>query len=304
LRAGEEAGGGAQIGGRRDSARDRSIGALVGLAVGDALGAPAEGLARDAYARITEFGPSAGHGIDAGAWTDDTGMALCLAESLLAHGRVEDGDLMRRFLGWYRAGGVGASLTTRAVLEDFERTGRLDAAAERRNAGNGCIMRLAPVAIRYRADPAAAREAAIAQARLTHGADEAVAASALFADLLVAALGTGTLGEAAVAQPGLEHIAAGAYRSLERDAVSSAPRAVDTLEAALWCVAGTETFEAAVIEAVNLGGDTDTIGAVAGQLAGALYGAASIPARWVEGLQEAPHLAALAARLHDAGSRI
>jgi ADP-ribosyl-[dinitrogen reductase] hydrolase len=216
-------------------------------------------------------------------------MALCLAESLLDRGGLDAVDVMRRFLAWLRAGGVGASPTTRAVLEAFERSGRLDIAAEFGNAGNGCIMRLAPVAIRYRGDAAAAREAAVAQARLTHGAAEAVAAAARLAELLVEALATGTLADA------------GRYRALRRDAISSAPRAAATLEAALWCVARTRSFEAAVIEAVNLGGDADTIGAVTGQLAGALYGAAAIPARWRERLSEAPRLAALAARLHDAG---
>jgi ADP-ribosyl-[dinitrogen reductase] hydrolase len=289
---------------REDAARDRSIGALVGLAVGDALGAPAEGRMRDAYRRITDLGPSAGHGIGAGAWTDDTGMALCVAESLLGCGGLDGADLMRRFLAWYRAGGVGASLTTREVLEAYERTGRLDVAAERRNAGNGCIMRLAPVAIRYRADPAAARAAAEAQARLTHGAEEAVAASVVLAELLVGTLATGALGEPAADNLALARIVAGAYRAMDRAEISSAPRAVDTLEAALWCLARTESFEAALIEAVNLGGDADTIGAVTGQLAGALHGAASIPARWRDGLQEGARLAALAARLHDAGRRV
>ena len=87
----------------------------------------------------------------------------------------------------------------------------------------------------------------------------------------------------------------------DRSTVSSAPRAAATLDAALWCLARGESFEAAVIEAVNLGGDTDTIGAVTGQLAGAIHGAAAIPRRWREGLHAADRIAELAQRLHAAG---
>jgi ADP-ribosyl-[dinitrogen reductase] hydrolase len=290
-----EAGRGAQI----DAALDRSIGALLGLAVGDALGAPAEGKPRDGYPPISEIGAAGG--------TDDTAMAVCLAESLVEREGLDERDLMQRFLRWYRTDGKGISTTTRAVLEDFERTGSLAVAGEAANAGNGCIMRLAPVAIRFRGDRAAAREVAVAQARLTHSAAEAVAATAMLAEMLVAALGTGDFAAAAdasdVDHPALADIACGSYRTKSRDAISSAPRARDTLEAALWCVARTHSFEAAVMEAVNLGGDTDTIGAVAGQLAGALYGVSAIPPRWVAGLGAGPRLAALASLLHQVAGK-
>jgi ADP-ribosyl-[dinitrogen reductase] hydrolase len=288
-----EAGRGAQI----DAALDRSIGAFLGLAVGDALGVPAEGKARDSYPPISEIGAAGG--------TDDTAMAVCLAESLLAKGGLEPADLMQRFLRWYRADGKGISTTTRTVLEGFERTGGLDVAGEAVNAGNGCIMRLAPVAIRYRGDRALARDVAVAQARLTHRAAEAVAATALLAEMLVAALATGDFASAAAAGSAADHpaLASGGYRSKARDRISSAPRALDTLEAALWCVARTASFEAAVGEAVNLGGDADTIGAVAGQLAGALYGASAIPRRWRAGLQDEVRLRELASLLHRAAGR-
>jgi ADP-ribosyl-[dinitrogen reductase] hydrolase len=309
VRTAEARAGATQIDILGDPALDRSIGALVGLAVGDALGAPAEGMGRDTYPRISEFGPSAGPGLRAGEWTDDTAMAICLAESLLERGRVDGGDLMWRFVRWCRAGGIGVSTTTRAVLEAFERTGRLDIAAEAANAGNGCIMRLAPVAIRYRGDRAASREAAAAQARLTHSAVEAVASASMLAEVLTVALESGDrdgipAATSTFAHPALAGIASGSYRTKARAEISSAPRALDTLEAALWCVARTGAFEAAMIEAVNLGGDTDTIGAVTGQLAGALYGASAIPQRWTAQLQDGARLAELAAGLHRAGGRI
>jgi ADP-ribosyl-[dinitrogen reductase] hydrolase len=295
-----------------DPALDRSVGALVGLAVGDALGAPVEGKARDSYPRVCEFSPSPAHGLGPGDWTDDTAMAICLAESLLSCGGFDASDLLHRFLRWYRLGenacwgaGVGISATTRATLEAFEATGRSDAASVARNAGNGCIMRLAPVAIFYRGQPRMADLVAKNQARTTHTAEEAIAASAILAGILVAALATGELDAVARAvegagDPVLSGIARGSYRVKTRDEISSAPRALDTLEAALWCVFRTGGFEAAVIEAVNLGGDADTIGAVTGQIAGAIYGASAIPQPWIGQLHSASRLADLAARLHHA----
>lgn len=293
-----------------DPLLDRSMGALLGLAVGDALGAPYEGLDRDSYPRVSDYSAGGVHGLGPGGWTDDTAMAICLAESLLARGGVDERDLLERFLRWYRTGensctgvAVGISRKTRANLEAFERSGRTDAAADVENAGNGAIMRLAPIAIFFRRSEIEARRAAVRQARVTHTAKAALAAES-FADLLVAGLRTGdpeAVSRAAASHRGLAALCH--HRGKTRDQLSSAPRAVDTLEAALWCVDGAATFEAAVIEAVNLGGDADTLGAVAGQLAGAIFGASAIPPRWLAALQWRPRLAELAYRLHEEGRR-
>jgi ADP-ribosyl-[dinitrogen reductase] hydrolase len=282
-----------------DAALDRSVGAFLGLAIGDALGAFVEGQPRDAYPRVTDYASSALHGLAAGEWTDDTAMALCLAESLLACRPFDPGDLLGRFVRWLRLGenaargeAVGISERTRATLELFESTGRQDAALEVMNAGNGCIMRLAPVAVLHRVDLAEAQLVAHAQALTTHAAEEALWATAALTEILVEALS----GSDASAHPMLQ-----AVRAKSRAEISSAPRALDTLEAALWCVARASDFEEAIIAGVNLGGDTDTIGAVAGQLAGAIFGASAIPRRWREGLYGARRIEALALELHRWG---
>lgn len=296
-----------------DAMLDRSIGALLGLAVGDALGAAAEGMARGSYPRMTEFRASASHGLAPGEWTDDTAMALCLAESLLACGELDRHDLMRRFLRWYRTGenacrghAIGIGENTRATLETYERTGAFAEGSDRAGGvGNGCIMRLAPVAIRYRSDAGAARETAILQARTTHCAEEAAEAAGLMAVLMTLALRRGDRSAISDAlsqtrNPRIQAIAAGEYRHMPRERISSAARAADTLEAALWCLHRAASFEEAVVEAVNLGGDTDTIGATTGQIAGAIFGASAIPARWVASLRAADRIAALASALHHA----
>src|SRR4051794_5107050 len=116
-----------------DVALDRSLGALLGLAIGDALGAPVEGRERDSYARLVDFAAGGTHDLDLGEWTDDTAMAICLAESLLAHGDLVERDLLERFLRWHRLGengcrgrATGISARTRRILEEFERSGALD----------------------------------------------------------------------------------------------------------------------------------------------------------------------------------
>lgn len=292
-----------------DPRLDRSVGALLGLAVGDALGAPFEGLERDSYPRVTDYAAGGMHNIDPGAWTDDTAMAICLAESLLARGSLDEQDLLERFLRWYRAGensaggtAIGVSEKTRATLETFERSRRIDVAAAVENAGNGAIMRLAPVAILFRGSAPEARRSAVRQARVTHTAGAALEAAGSFAELLVIALQTGDLGSVLLSarragDPNLAGISEFPHKG--REQISSASRAVDTLEAALWCLHHARDFEGTVVEAVNLGGDSDTIGAVAGQLAGAIFGASAIPARWMTSLVSRERLAGLAQRLHE-----
>jgi len=291
---------------------DRSMGAFLGLAVGDALGAPYEGLGRGSYPPVSDYSAEGVHGLGAGGWTDDTAMAICLAESLLARGGVDERDLLERFLRWYRTGensctgaAAGISRKTRAALEGFERSGRVDAAAELENAGNGAIMRLAPVAIFFRRNEIEARRAAARQARVTHTAQTALTAAECFADLLVVALQTGDPEAVSRAAAGSKRLADICDpRGKQREQISSAPRAADTLEAALWCLEGAAGFEQAVIEAVNLGGDTDTIGAVTGQLAGAIFGASAIPPRWLAGLHSRARLEDLARRLHEQGTEV
>ena len=289
---------------------DRSMGALLGLAVGDALGAPFEGLDRDSYPRVSDYAAGGVHGLGAGGWTDDTSMAICLAESLLARGGVDERDLLERFLRWYRAGentcagaAVGIGDKPRGTLKAFERSGCIDAAAAVENAGNGGIMRLAPIAIFFHRSVVEARHWAVRQARVTHTSQAALGAAELLGELLVVGLRTGD--REAVLRAAAVHCSPATvtdYRGKLRDQISSAPRALDTLEAALWCLNGAATFEETVVEAINLGGDTDTLGAVAGQLAGAIFGASQIPTRWRATLQSGARLAELACRLHEHGS--
>lgn len=277
-----------------DPGIDRAIGCLLGLAVGDAIGTTLEFAVRDAQPPVTDMTGGGPFHLPAGCWTDDTSMALCLADSLLECGDLDERDLMDRFVRWWLEGynsstgtcfDIGA--TTREALGRFRETGEpIAGSTDPCRAGNGSLMRVAPVAIRWHRDRACAEEMARRQSRVTHAAPAAVEACALFTGLLVEAL-AGASREAILAArpwpPGpleIARIAGGSFHGRSRDSISSSGWVVHTLEAALWCVANTSNFAEAVLAAANLGDDADTVAAVTGQLAGALEGASAIPPEW------------------------
>ncbi len=273
---------------------DRGRGALIGLAVADALGTTLEFEARDALPRHTEMTGGGPFGLDPGVWTDDTSMALALADSLASTDGFDAADVMNRFLRWMEHGAYSPTggcfdigVTTREALLRYRRTGDPFAGPTAEDtAGNGSLMRLAPAVLGSLQDPAACRRIAGEQSRTTHGAPQAVQCCELFADLLRRAiLGEGK--DAVLApqdwdgHPAVRAVAAASWRARDRDAIHSTGYVIHTLEAALWAVGTTDSFEAAVILAVNLADDADTVGAVTGQLAGALYGMRGIPERWL-----------------------
>lgn len=296
-------------------ALDRAKGALVGLALGDALGTTLEFASRDSKPPVTDLIGGGPFGLAAGEWTDDTSMALCLAESLLERGGLDVHDLTVRFLRWRDEGynsvtGVCFDIgnATDGALRSFKKTGEpLSGSTDPRSAGNGSLMRLSPVAIRWWHDWSKATGAARLQSRTTHGAAQAVEACALFVELLIEAIagesketvmrGRDWTGDALIAD-----VAAGTWHAKEREDISSSGYVVHTLEAALWCVDRSESSEDALILAANLAGDADTVAAVTGQLAGALWGMSGAPAGWLERLAWRDRLEALAAGLFEAAN--
>lgn len=294
---------------------DRALGSLLGLAVGDAIGTTLEFRGRDTYPQLTDLVGGGPFDLAPGQWTDDTSMALCLAESLIAHGKVEPRDLMTRFVNWYRHGVNSATGTcfdigeaTRKALHRFERNGDpLAGATDEASSGNGSIMRLAPVAIVWHRDKETARAAAQAQSRTTHGSPTALAACDLLAAVLVDAIATGAKDQAlrqptVGGPPDIAAIAAGAWVGKSRDAIRSSGYAAHTLEAALWAVLSSAGFRDAVLLAANLGDDADTVAAVTGQIAGALWGLSGIPEAWLARLAWRREIEALGRRLFALGS--
>ena len=274
---------------------DRARGALLGLAAGDAVGTTVEFKPRGSFAPLTDMVGGGPFRLLPGQWTDDTSMALCLTASLLDKG-FDLHDQMQRYVRWHDEGYMSSNgrcfdigMATSSALERFRRTGN-PAAGSRApdSAGNGSIMRLAPVPIHYLDTPELAIEMSAAQSTTTHQAPECLGACRLLGEVLVRALQgkpkEEVLAPSAQTLPmsgALQLIARGDYQSKSEDQIKGSGYVVQSLEAALWCFWQTDSFEACVLRAANLGDDADTTAAVAGQLAGAFYGESGIPAQWL-----------------------
>ena len=278
--------------------RDRALGALLGLACGDAVGTTVEFEARGTFEPVTDMVGGGPFSLAAGQWTDDTSMALCLATSLVHRGGFDPADQMNRYVNWWQWGYLSSTgecfdigFTTAKALQRYQATGDPYAGdTDPRSAGNGSLMRLAPVALHFLSDRAALRQNARLSSMTTHAAVEAVDACELFADLLARAI-DGDAKSSLWATPRDAHLSATvrnaadpSLRDRTADEIRSSGYCIDSLEAALWCFARSSSFETTILTAANLGGDADTVAAIAGQLAGAHYGASAIPPRWLERL--------------------
>ena len=289
---------------------DRALGAMLGLAIGDALGTTLEFSRRDSQPRLADMIGGGPFKLQPGEWTDDTAMALALADSLAANPLLDEADLMQRFVRWHERGEYSCTgrcfdigTTTRSALQRYKQTGNpVAGSADPLNAGNGSLMRLAPVAIRHWQDRTVLRDVAARQSRTTHAAPEAVAACVAFAEVLADAIAgyprSQVLREHRGQYPGnIAAIMTGSWRGKRRCEIHSSGYVAHSLEAALWCVGRTDSFEQAVLLAANLGEDADTIAAITGQLAGALYGAGGIPDKWREKVAWSARIAAMVERL-------
>jgi ADP-ribosyl-[dinitrogen reductase] hydrolase len=285
---------------------DRYRGALLGLAAGDALGTTLEFKPPGSFQPIDDMIGGGPFRLKAGQWTDDTSMALCLAESLVECAGFDPADQMRRFVRWWREGAWSSTgscfdigVTTRSALRRFEDTGEpLAGSTDPQSAGNGSIMRLAPVPLAFAPHAELAIAMAGESSRTTHGARTCVDACRYLAGLIVGALrGEGKsallspryapvsgLWERHPLAPEIDEVAAGSFLRRDPPEIVGSGYVVRSLEAALWAFAKSESFEEGALLAVNLGDDADTAGAVYGQLAGAYYGVEGMPERWLEKL--------------------
>jgi ADP-ribosylglycohydrolase len=290
--------------------RDRQRGMLYGLAIGDALGAPVEFKPAGTFPEVTDFRAGGPHNLEAGEWTDDTSMALALADSI-AQGGWDLDDQLRRYIAWWRDGAYSVNgrcfdigITTAGALARYQRTGDARAAGNRDPwaSGNGSIMRLAPVPIRYAhlfpdrlADLI---EKAVESSLTTHASPQCLSACVYMTVVLCGLIHGQPLEEVlradwpplrrareiAAFHPEVAEVAEGSFLIRRPPDVKGSGYVVKSLEAALWALHDAADFRQAVLRAVNLGDDADTTGAVCGQLAGACWGEAGIPAEWRERL--------------------
>lgn len=265
--------------------RDRIIGGLLGLIVGDALGVPFEFQKRDTFVcdGMTGYGT---HKQPAGTWSDDSSMTLATMDAILRWGLDADG-IMRNFVRWFyyekftprgKVFDVGYCVAQSIVRYNNGADIYTCGGAEESDNGNGALMRILPLAF---LDCDAAFVDAVSG--LTHNHEISKQACRLYTEIARGLVdGENTL-----------------VADRKRSKVKSGTFVKDTLDAALWSVATSDSYKDAVLAAANLGGDTDTVAAVAGGLAGIVYGVDAIPQEWIDTLARKDFVLNLCSRFAD-----
>lgn len=298
----------------------RYQGCLIGLAAGDAVGTTVEFKSPGSFPPMTDMVGGGPFGLKVGQWTDDTSMALCLAESLVTCGEFNASDQMERYVLWWKEGHLSSNgrcfdigNTVSRALGKYIDTGEPYAGStDTRSAGNGSLMRLAPVPLFFASDPAKAIAMSMESSKTTHGAQTCLDACRYFGGLIVGAI-LGASKEDLLSEryepvqgvwetiplcPEIDDIACGSFKRKNPPEILGSGYVVESLEAALWAFYRSSDFKEGCLRAVNLGNDADTTGAIYGQIAGACYGVSDIPASWRECLSHIDLINRLALNLY------
>lgn len=279
----------------------RAKAALLGLAVGDALGATTEfmkpGEIRERYGVHDRILGGGWLKLPPGAVTDDTEMSLCVARAILARGAWDPSAVAEEFARWLEGNPVDVGATCRRGIRDYIRKRQVETPPNAWDAGNGAAMRVAPVALFALGDEELLSRLAVEQARLTHNHPLSDAACVAVAKMIQRALlGTPRTGlRAAADELAARHPEFG-FDGYEGDATGYV---ADTLRTVFHAFFSTASFEECLVRTVNRGDDADTTGAIAGAIAGAHYGLEAIPPRWLQALD-----AAVRVELTEAAERL
>jgi ADP-ribosyl-[dinitrogen reductase] hydrolase len=274
--------------GSGDQIKRRAIGAYLGLAVGDALGATVEFMTpREIRTHYREHRDIKGGGwlrLRKGRVTDDTEMALALGRSILAAGQVDAEAAAEAFSAWMRSKPIDIGNTVRRGISHYRRTGEAESEESAFDAGNGACMRCLPVALAtLGADSDTVNEANRRQAHVTHNNPTSDAGTLCVIRMVQAALLGGTRTDLKLLAEGL--VAEEPIFAYDRKRAENPSGFIaDTLRAVFQSLFATDKLETALIDVVNRGGDADTTGAILGMIAGALYGPSAFPSRWVRTL--------------------
>ncbi len=281
----------------------RYQGSLIGLAVGDALGVPAEFKKVGEFPPITDFSYCEHFDLPPGCWSDDTAMALCLGLSLVEKEGFDAVDQIEKYKKWFLEGyctstgrTIGVGQTIMRALLNYQPGGDPYAAVNTRHSeGNGSLMRIAPIALFYRSQPSLASEYSSKSSYITHSASVCAETCKYFTGLMIGVLNgaskeailqgwyipTPEYMELEATDEEIKRVALGSYKEAHPPYISASGHVVKSMEAALWAFYTTDSFQEGVLKVVNLGDDADTVGAIYGQIAGAYYGLEAIPEKWV-----------------------
>ncbi len=298
---------------------DKYLGCLVGLAAGDAVGTTLEFSPKGSFSPITDMCGGGPFDLKAGQWTDDTSMALCLANSLIKSDGFDPVDQMNRYCNWFHFGYLSSTgscfdigrTVVKALGKYIEKGDPFAGSMDPKSAGNGSIMRLAPVVLYYSPNVDDFIHYSGESSRTTHGAAECIDACRYLGAVLHLALSgaaKNSFVNTELYKPytdGVKRIYSGEYLSKERGDIYGKGYVIQSLEAALWCFYKTNSFKEAILEAANLGDDADTTAAICGQIAGAFYGCSNIPEDWRNKISYKEDIEKLALSLmYSANSRI
>ena len=301
--------------------KNRFEGTLLGLAIGDALGAPVEFNKPDNFIPVNDFIGGGTFNLNPGEFTDDTSLALCLAESLSRCKGFDAKDQMETYWKWFVDGhlsvgekAVGVGQTTMRAILTYKRTGEpFSTVTNPRSAGNGSIMRLAPVPLYFSDDAVLAVKMSGESSRTTHPLQITIDACKYFGGLIWGALNgidkkellsayyspvNGYFDDNEMSEE-LRPVAEGSFKIKNPPEIIGAGYVVQSLEAALWAFYNSDSYEEGVLKAVNLGNDADTTGAICGQLAGAYYGLDGIPDRFKDKIVMKELIISYTERLYD-----
>ncbi|OZM56259.1 ADP-ribosylglycohydrolase [Lottiidibacillus patelloidae] len=284
--------------------KDRFLGSMIGLAVGDAVGTTVEFKAPGTFEPINDMVGGGVFNLKPGEWTDDTSMALCLAESLIKCDGFHAKDQLERYVKWEQEGYLSSNgvcfdigNTVSDALFNYKKTGNpYSGSTDKYSAGNGSIMRLAPIPLLYWKDFKKTIHMSGESSRTTHQAPLAIDACKYMGAIIAGALKNYSKEELLTEAFAIEmqtlteekwadeirEIASGSFKKLNPPEIVGSGYVVKSLEAALWAFYNSESFKEGLLLAVNLGNDADTTGAVYGQIAGAYYGVGGIPKEWRE----------------------
>ena len=301
---------------------DKSIGSMLGCAVGDALGVAVEFCSRDSYDFLEYYRKSVKFDLPLGAYTDDTSQMLCLAQSFLDKKTDDPIDQLEKYLKWLNEGYMSA--TGKAFgcgIQTHRALSRLQSKREpvcnikrKKGAGNGSLMRVAPVAVFYQNDLLLAINSAKTSSYTTHGLKICADACMLFVAMIVLIYQGFSKNEILSKEianylinllPNYQYeeeitkVILGSYKEKSRDDISSSGYVVSSLEAALWAFYNSKDFKDGLLKAVNLGDDSDTVGAIYGTIAGAYYGVQNIEQRYINELINHEYIITMAKNLYE-----
>jgi ADP-ribosyl-[dinitrogen reductase] hydrolase len=296
-----------------DESRARGI--LLGLACGDALGRPVEfrsaAQIRRKYGRLTEMFANGTHGQPAGTVTDDTDLALCIARSLVESGEFDPTDVGDRFVAWLDDGPFDVGLMTADAIRKLKQGAPWNEAGQRvwetrsegSNAGNGSVMRCAPHAIRFSDDWDRLEQVSRDSSRITH-ADPRCTAGCAVLNCTISALAQNLSDPLERALDHVNDVPGELVDALEplpdgiaAEELENSGYVVHTLQASLSHGLSATSAEEGIVSAVNMGGDTDTLGAVTGAVVGARFGVNAVPERWRDALSVEDELQRLGSEL-------